>query len=147
MLTQTITKSKQVQALVKYLQSPNATHLSNISIVNKTANTMFTIFKININSSLSWKKKNWCIISYEKDFYFTKTWYIRRVHKTLCTCKLMSSKHKLRLEANISKRIVHSKKGLSTKSNITCLHISQHRPRHVPRKQKHHGRLKNDILI
>ena len=54
----------------------------------------------------------------------------------------MSSKHKLRLEANISNRIVHSKKGLSTKSKITCLHISQQRPRHVPRKQKHHGRLK-----
>ena len=54
-LTQTITKSKQVQALVKYLHSPNATHFNNISIVNNTANTIFTIFKINISSSLSYE--------------------------------------------------------------------------------------------
>ena len=53
LLTQTMTKSRQVQALVKYLQRPNATHLRTISMVNKTAKTMFTIFRMNINSSLS----------------------------------------------------------------------------------------------
>lgn len=84
LLTQTITKSRQVQALVKYRHRPNATHLSNISMKKSTAKTMLTILRMNISSSLSWR--------------------------------LMSSKHSERLEAKMSSKMVHSKKGLSTMS-------------------------------
>ena len=48
-----MTKSRQVHTLEKYLKSPKATHLRNISTVKRTANTRFTIFKINLSSSLS----------------------------------------------------------------------------------------------
>ena len=55
LLTQTITKSRHVHMLVKYLHSPNATHLSNISMVKRTANTKLTIFRMKMSSSLSWR--------------------------------------------------------------------------------------------
>ena len=100
-----MTKSKQVQALVKYLQSPKAIHLSNISMVNRTAKTMLTILRISMSSSLS--------------------------------CKLMSSKHRLKLEAKIRSRMVHSKNGLSTKSKTSCRNESQPLSRQVPRMQHH----------
>ena len=54
-LTQTMIKSRQVQALVKYLHSPNAIHFRIISQKKSTANTKLTIFNINISSSLSCK--------------------------------------------------------------------------------------------
>ena len=41
--------------LVKYLHSPKATHLSNISMVNSTAKTMLTILSMNMSCSLSWR--------------------------------------------------------------------------------------------
>ena len=100
-----MTKSKQVQALVKYLQSPKAIHLSNISMVNRTAKTMLTILRISMSSSLS--------------------------------CKLMSSKHRLKLEAKIKSRMVHSKNGLSTKSKTICRNESHPLSRQVPRMQHH----------
>ena len=50
-----MTKSRQVHTLEKYLKRPKATHLRNISTVKRTANTRFTIFKINLSSSLSCK--------------------------------------------------------------------------------------------
>ena len=51
--TKTMTKSRQVQTLLKYLLRPKANHLRIISTVNSTANTRFTIFRMNFNSSLS----------------------------------------------------------------------------------------------
>ena len=77
-----MTKSKHVQADVKYLHNPKAIHFKIISKKNNTAKTILTIFRMNINSSLS--------------------------------CKLMSSKHRLKLEAKINNKMVHSKNGLST---------------------------------
>jgi hypothetical protein len=53
MLTQTMTKSRQVQTLEKYLKSPKAIHLRNISTVKRTAKTMLTILRMNLSSSLS----------------------------------------------------------------------------------------------
>jgi hypothetical protein len=103
--THTITKSKQVHALVKYLQRPKAIHLSIISKKNNTAKTILTIFSINMSSSLSWR--------------------------------LMSSKHRLRLEAKIKRRMVHSKNGLSTTSCTNWREAVQDLPRHVlPRKEQ-----------
>ena len=40
-------------SFVTHLKSPKATHLSNISMKKRTAKTMFTIFRMNISSSLS----------------------------------------------------------------------------------------------
>lgn len=100
-----MTKSRQVQAEVKYLHNPKAIHFKIISKKNSTAKTMLTIFKININSSLS--------------------------------CKLMSSKHRLRLEAKISNKIVHSKKGLSTTLCTNWRVQVQDLPRHIsPRNEQ-----------
>ena len=52
-LTQTMTKSRQVQALVKYRHRPKAIHLSIISMKKSTANTKLTIFRINISWVMS----------------------------------------------------------------------------------------------
>ena len=43
----------QLSVLVTHLKRPKATHLSNISMKKRTAKTMFTIFRMNISSSLS----------------------------------------------------------------------------------------------
>merc|ERR1719330_88149 len=51
--TNTITKSRHVHTLAKYLFRPKAIHYRNISTVNKTANTRLTIFRMNLSSSLS----------------------------------------------------------------------------------------------
>jgi hypothetical protein len=82
-----MTKSRQVHALVKYLQSPKATHLRSISIKKRTAKTRLTILSMNMSCSLS--------------------------------CRLMSSKQSDRLDAKMRRRMVHSKKGLSTMSWTT----------------------------
>merc|ERR1712029_447024 len=51
--TQTMIKSRQVQAEVKYLHSPKAIHFRTISKKNRTAKTKLTIFRMNMSSSLS----------------------------------------------------------------------------------------------
>ena len=53
LLTRTITKSRQVHTLEKYLFNPKANHFSIISTVKRTAKTKLTIFRMNFNSSLS----------------------------------------------------------------------------------------------
>ena len=108
-----MTKSRQVQASEKYLQSPNAIHLSIISMKNSTAKTILTILSMNMSSSLSWR--------------------------------LMSSKHKERLDAKMRSRMVHSKKGLSTTSWTNCRMAVQVRPRHVLPKNEQQEQLKWSI--
>ena len=110
-----MTKSKHVQADVKYLHNPKAIHFKIISKKNNTAKTILTIFRININSSLS--------------------------------CKLMSSKHRLKLEAKINNKMVHSKNGLST-TLWTNWRVQVHDlPRQVPpRKEQHENLLKKMII-
>ena len=108
-----MTKSRQVQASEKYLQSPNAIHLSIISMKNSTAKTILTILSMNMSSSLSWR--------------------------------LMSSKHRERLDAKMRSRMVHSKKGLSTTSWTNCRMAVQDRPRHVLPKNEQQEQLKWSI--
>ena len=105
-----MTKSKQVQADVKYLHNPKAIHFKIISKKNNTAKTILTIFRMNINSSLS--------------------------------CKLMSSKHRLKLEAKINNKMVHSKNGLST-TLWTNWRLQVHDlPKQVPPRKEQHENLK-----
>ena len=53
LLTRTMTKSRQVHTLEKYLFNPKANHFRIISTVKRTAKTKLTIFRMNFNSSLS----------------------------------------------------------------------------------------------
>ena len=86
-----------------------------ISKKNNTAKTILTIFRININSSLS--------------------------------CKLMSSKHRLKLEAKINNKMVHSKNGLST-TLWTNWRVQVHDlPRHISPRKEQHENLKNRFIL
>ena len=65
----------------------------------------------------------------------TKLTIFRMNMSSSLSWRLMSSKHRERLDAKIRRRIVHSKKGLSTVLNTNWRIPCQHFPKHVsPRK-------------
>ena len=87
-LTQTMIKSRQVQALVKYRHRPKAIHLSIISMKKSTANTKLTIFRINISWVMLSKRgererRKKIVILLWKCFHAEN----RDAHKTLCALK------------------------------------------------------------
>ena len=106
-------KSRQVQTLPKYLQRPKAIHLRNISMVKRTAKTRLTILRMNFNSSLSWR----LISSKQRDRL--QIWDIEVSHLHYLVIHHSQESRwgvKRDLEAKMRRRMVHSKKGLSTMS-------------------------------
>ena len=87
-LTQTMIKSRQVQALVKYRHRPKAIHLSIISMKKSTANTKLTIFRINI-SWVMLPKRERERERRKKLLFFCENVSMLKIgaHKTLCALK------------------------------------------------------------
>ena len=129
-------KSRQVQTLPKYLQRPKAIHLRNISMVKRTAKTRLTIFRMNFNSSLSCR----LISSKQRDrlqIWDIEVWLVSHLHHQQITIY-----RKIDLEANMRRRMVHSKKGLSTmswtmerkKSHLAWNQVPSQHEQHLPKQ-------------